>query len=172
MKKFNSYRLIVGLVIIGLSLNSCEADLDTESKDKITELDLLNDPANAIQLANGVYNKNLAPIPTNGYYKYDQEIKLLDSVAPVLIVIPDITTDIFSANCSMELVNIPSTSATDCGALLTSGYRFEIDLYNDGIIDRKGLGNNASGLFPTGEHRIYYFAKDLCNKEGFSFFKL
>ena len=119
-----------------------------------------------------VYNKNLAPIPTNGYYKYDQEIKLLDSVAPVLIVIPDITTDIFSANCSMELVNIPSTSATDCGALLTSGYRFEIDLYNDGIIDRKGLGNNASGLFPTGEHRIYYFAKDLCNKEGFSFFNL
>ena len=60
MKKFNSYRLIVGLAIIGLSLNSCEADLDTESNDKLTELDLLNDPANAIQLANGVYNKNLA----------------------------------------------------------------------------------------------------------------
>ncbi len=60
MKNFNTYKVIVGLAILSLSLYSCEADLDTESEDKITELDLLNDPANAVQLVNGVYNKNLA----------------------------------------------------------------------------------------------------------------
>ena len=60
MKNFNTYKVIVGLAFLSLSLYSCEADLDTESEDKITELDLLNDPANAVQLVNGVYNKNLA----------------------------------------------------------------------------------------------------------------
>lgn len=60
MKKFNSYKIIVGLAILGLSLYSCEADLNVEPRDKQSEVDLLNDPENAIQLVNGVYNKNLA----------------------------------------------------------------------------------------------------------------
>ena len=45
MKNFNSYKLVVGLAILGLSLNSCEAELDVDPRDKQSELDLLNDPA-------------------------------------------------------------------------------------------------------------------------------
>ncbi len=60
MKNFNTYKVIVGLAILSLSLYSCEADLNVDPKENQTELDLLNDPANAIQLVNGVYNINLA----------------------------------------------------------------------------------------------------------------
>lgn len=60
MKKFNSYKIIVGLAILGLSLYACESDLEVEPRDKQSETDLLSDPENAIQLVNGVYNKNLA----------------------------------------------------------------------------------------------------------------
>lgn len=38
---------------------SCEDDLNVEPNDSLTELDFLNNPANAVQLVNGVYNKQL-----------------------------------------------------------------------------------------------------------------
>ena len=40
-------------------LSSCEDDLDVELRDAVTEFDFLNNPDNAIQLVNGVYNKQL-----------------------------------------------------------------------------------------------------------------
>lgn len=50
---------IVGLALILLALNSCEDDLNVKSNNVLTELDFLNNPDNAIQLVNGVYNKQL-----------------------------------------------------------------------------------------------------------------
>jgi hypothetical protein len=38
----------------------CESDLDVELRDRQSEIDLLNNPDNAVQLVNGVYNKNLS----------------------------------------------------------------------------------------------------------------
>lgn len=49
------------LVLLAVSLFAgCESDLDVELRDRQSEIDLLNNPDNAIQLANGVYNKNLS----------------------------------------------------------------------------------------------------------------
>lgn len=42
-----------------LFLMSCEDDLNVEPNNALTELDFLNNPANAVQLVNGVYNKQL-----------------------------------------------------------------------------------------------------------------
>ncbi|MEY3500404.1 MAG: hypothetical protein RL308_2073 [Bacteroidota bacterium] len=50
---------IVGLALILLALNSCEDDLNVKSNNVLTELDFLNNPDNAVQLVNGVYNKQL-----------------------------------------------------------------------------------------------------------------
>lgn len=50
---------IVGLALILLALNSCEDDLNVKPNNVLTELDFLNNPDNAIQLVNGVYNKQL-----------------------------------------------------------------------------------------------------------------
>jgi hypothetical protein len=50
---------IIGLLLILLVLNSCEDDLNVKSNNVLTELDFLNNPDNAVQLVNGVYNKQL-----------------------------------------------------------------------------------------------------------------
>lgn len=66
MKKIYNHTTALLLVLSGMFLYSCEADLNVDPQDKQTELDFLNDPKNAIQLVNGVYNKNL-DFDTNGF---------------------------------------------------------------------------------------------------------
>lgn len=50
---------IVSLLIFSLVFSSCEDDLNVAPNDALTEIDFLNNPDNAIQLVNGVYNKQL-----------------------------------------------------------------------------------------------------------------
>jgi len=59
MKKQITYRFLTGISLMTLIFTSCEADLDVDPNDKISETDLLNNPAKATQLVNGVYNKLL-----------------------------------------------------------------------------------------------------------------
>lgn len=47
------------LIISFFFFTSCEEDLKVKSNDFISEIDFLNNPNNAIQLVNGVYNKQL-----------------------------------------------------------------------------------------------------------------
>jgi hypothetical protein len=51
------YSLAIALFSIGFI--SCEEDLNVDPNNAQTELDFLNDPNNALQLVNGVYNKQL-----------------------------------------------------------------------------------------------------------------
>ena len=53
------FKYSIALFSIAMLLISCESDLNVEPRDKQSELDLLSNPDNAIQLVNGVYNKNL-----------------------------------------------------------------------------------------------------------------
>lgn len=66
MKKYNLYKITIGLFLFCFAFTSCEDDLDVEPRATQSELDILNDPENAIQLVNGVYNKNLG-YETNGF---------------------------------------------------------------------------------------------------------
>jgi hypothetical protein len=47
------------LLLFSLIFLSCEEDLNVEPSNALTEIDFLNDPNNAVQLVNGVYNKQL-----------------------------------------------------------------------------------------------------------------
>jgi hypothetical protein len=58
MKKNLIYKGLAGLFVMGIIL-SCEEDLDVEPRDAMNEVDFLNNPDNAVQLVNGVYNKML-----------------------------------------------------------------------------------------------------------------
>jgi hypothetical protein len=58
MKKIN-LKVVIGILIIALSAMSCEEDLDVDPRDTKSEDDILNNPDNATQLVNGVYNKLL-----------------------------------------------------------------------------------------------------------------
>ena len=57
--KFNLKYKIVSLLVFTVVLSSCEDDLNVLPNDQMTEIDFLNNPENAIQLVNGVYNKQL-----------------------------------------------------------------------------------------------------------------
>lgn len=50
---------IISLFLLTFALASCEDDLDVKSQNAISEFDFLNNPDNAVQLVNGVYNKQL-----------------------------------------------------------------------------------------------------------------
>lgn len=115
------------------------------------------------------YNPKLLPnprIPSNGFYSYTQEIKVMDTIRPVMQGVQDTVIGIQTANCGPGNVILPSISATDCGSSGQIAFRYELDFFSDGIIDRKGTGNNASGIFPLGRHRLYYFSKDSCHNEA------
>ena len=59
MKTFSKNIKLTISILFCFALISCEKDLDVPLNDKQSELDLLSNPANAVQLVNGVYNKNL-----------------------------------------------------------------------------------------------------------------
>lgn len=59
MKKYNHYITFVKVLFAATLMFSCEDDLDVDSTDKTEAADFLSNPNNAIQLVNGVYNKNL-----------------------------------------------------------------------------------------------------------------
>ena len=58
MKRF-PYKAIIGLFLITVPLSSCDGDLDVDPQHIQNEEDFLNNPDNAVQLVNGVYNKML-----------------------------------------------------------------------------------------------------------------
>lgn len=57
--KFNLKYKIISLLVFTVVFSSCEDDLNVLPNDQMTEIDFLNNPENAIQLVNGVYNKQL-----------------------------------------------------------------------------------------------------------------
>lgn len=59
MKNYFTYKCII-VTLAAAGFVGCESDLDVDLRDRQSEIDLLNNPDNAIQLANGVYNKNLS----------------------------------------------------------------------------------------------------------------
>lgn len=59
MKKYTTYKWVLATLFVALTAG-CESDLDVELRDRQSEIDLLSNPDNAIQLVNGVYNKNLS----------------------------------------------------------------------------------------------------------------
>ncbi|MEK8179793.1 RagB/SusD family nutrient uptake outer membrane protein [Flavobacterium buctense] len=58
MKSFFKYRLWLFSIVMIL-FSACEDDLNIEPNTALSELDFLNNPDNAVNLVNGVYNKQL-----------------------------------------------------------------------------------------------------------------
>ena len=106
-----------------------------------------------------------------GQWKYTQTIKVLDFTPPTFVTCPkDITIETLEANCEKTYVELTS-KAMDCSPDLS--YHYEIDLFNDGDIDKTGLTNNASDQFPMGYHKILFTVTDGCgNLASHSYFFL
>ena len=115
------------------------------------------------------YNPNLKPNPSiaaNGYYSYIQEIKIMDTVAPVLIGLVDTLVFIQSPACQPGQVILPNIIASDCGSTSNLTIHYTIDFNGDGQIDVQQNGKNASGMYPLGRHLICFYANDSCHNTG------
>ena len=94
----------------------------------------------------------------DGFFKYVQTIKVLDTNAPVITCQED---QVFCDFDGCEGEAILTVSATDeCSDEIS--YSYKIDAFNDGTFDITGSGNDASGIYPYGTHLIKWIAEDGC----------
>lgn len=113
-----------------------------------------------------VFNPYLTPtpfIPANGYYSFVQEIKIMDTIPPVITNARDTILFSFAPDCGFSSFKLSDVGATDCNASLNIKINFAVDYFSDGKIDRSGNGNNAGGVFPMGKHQVHYYAEDSCH---------
>jgi hypothetical protein len=95
---------------------------------------------------------------------YTQVIKIVNTQAPVFDNCRD-TTFCIDGPCSGNITYIHS--ATDiCTPSNKLQWSYQVDLNNDGSINRTGTNNNASGNYPVGVHRIIWKVKEGCGNES------
>ena len=105
------------------------------------------------------------PIPRtfrddDGYFQYTQHISVRDNDAPsVSFTAPDPCdlTDL----CQGEVALI-AIGEDDCSNAEDLTFSYKIDALSDGNIDMEGDGNDASGIYPYGDHIIKWTISDGC----------
>ena len=115
------------------------------------------------------------PVPNtfrddDGYFQYTQVIKVLDTEAPTLTFTAPDPCD-FTDGCEGELELIASAE-DNCADITSVELSYEIDAFGDGTFDIEGNGNDASGIYPYGDHIIRWIATDGCGNvtaEDFAF---
>ncbi|MBK9221391.1 MAG: hypothetical protein IPO16_04640 [Saprospiraceae bacterium] len=96
-----------------------------------------------------------------GRWTYVQVIKIRNSIAPTITSsCADISFEGISTDCN-GFATLTATATDDClPAQLI--YNYQIDLFDNTSIDYSGVGNNASGTYPVGPHRIKWTVTDQC----------
>ncbi len=97
----------------------------------------------------------------DGYFQYTQTVKILDDVAPVIDCPGDQNFCDLTEDCEgyAELI----LSATDaCSPDDALEYTYKIDAFNDNTFDIVDEGNDASGVYPHGTHKIKWIVEDGC----------
>ena len=106
---------------------------------------------------------NSACIPDNGCWTYDQIIKVLDTVPPVLIVPKDTIIPNYTVDCGSIQVNLDTAIYDTCFFGEEIIVTIEVDLFCDESIDTSFAGTNASGIYPPGRHKVIFTAEDACH---------
>jgi|GEM_PF-1479083 len=108
-----------------------------------------------------------------GRWEHIQVIKVNNTEGPEFTaescVSPDpVESD--DADCSPARVALRVSATDDCTDTDEIVYRYEIDAFNDGSIDIRGAGNDATNNYPVGLHKITWTAEDRCgNKTSCSY---
>ncbi|MBP6184103.1 MAG: T9SS type A sorting domain-containing protein [Saprospiraceae bacterium] len=98
----------------------------------------------------------------DGYFKFTQEIKVVDNTAPQWVDCADREFCSFEENCEPTLVELIYQATDNCTDTSQLSYSYFIDLFNDGTVDISGVGNDASGAYPNGTHQIVFKVTDQC----------
>ncbi len=112
------------------------------------------------------YNPKLGCKPSNACWTHEQIIKILDTIPPEITGIKDTTVFNYTEDCASLYIQLDTAISYDCDSSLIQRYKIEIDLYSDGSIDSVKNGNDASGYYPNGVHRITFKAFDKCGNIG------
>ncbi|MEO7176334.1 MAG: HYR domain-containing protein [Saprospiraceae bacterium] len=97
-------------------------------------------------------------------WEYEQIIKVKNIVPPVFDTCADITICTFGPDCS-PFVELIQTATDDCTNQDDLKWTYKIDLNNDGQYDITGTGNNASGTYAVGTHRVLWTVEDGCGNK-------
>jgi hypothetical protein len=117
----------------------------------------------------------------DGYITYTQIIKVVDSIPPV-VTCRDTVICYFGGydgngpepagpNCSVPSYISPYFTATDnCTPPELIQFRYELDLNNDGVIDRKSGPNvknftSIGAELSQGKHKLWIIASDKCGQD-------
>ena len=88
-----------------------------------------------------------------------QEIAITDSSTPIFNCPGDLTFNAEDGQCEADVdlfINVSSTCNT------SFDITWEVDLNSDGTIDFDGTGNDASDVYPVGEHTITFTGGNQC----------
>ena len=98
-------------------------------------------------------------VPNDHILKYTQEIRVINTAVPVFNCPNDLTVKTSGFECEAEvdlLINVSSNCQT------SFNLEWQIDAFSDGVVDFTGFGNDASGVYPVGEHTISYTGRNVC----------
>ena len=94
-------------------------------------------------------------------WEHEQVLKVINDVAPEFVTGCDPVTEVsVDPDCDDAQVVLVATATDDCTNDLVYSYR--IDAFNTGTFDINGSGNNATGDYPVGTHRILWTVEDQC----------
>ncbi len=97
-----------------------------------------------------------------GYWEYVQIIKVLTTEAPVIDEPGDQSFCSYDDDCATGYASLVLNATDDCTPAEDLNYYYWIDAFNDGSNDIHAAGNDASGTYPLGTHRILWHVEDGC----------
>lgn len=106
------------------------------------------------------FDANKTPNP--GFWQFVQYIDIIDTIAPVLQVPPDITIGTTETDCH-GVLNIPAATVTDCNP--------NTKIFNNSPY-ANAPGASINGIYPIGVHQIMFTALDGCGNSSMAFMKV
>lgn len=100
-------------------------------------------------------------------FEYDQTIKVHNTIAPVILSSCDsVSTCTYDVECLAGFIELVQQAEDDCTPDAELAWKYEIDLFGDGVVDTLVRGNgalaDASGEYPIGTHSIKWVFEDRC----------
>jgi hypothetical protein len=111
---------------------------------------------------------------SNGTFEewpFDQTIKVFDNVAPVFEPVEDVSVCSFNTECEQEMIDLTAIASDDCTPNDELVYTWFVNAnYDPADLDpaifAQGQGNDASGVYPVGTHRVVFLANDKCGNSS------
>jgi len=99
-----------------------------------------------------------------GLWEYSQVIKVNNTIDPVIEGCGDREFCAYGEDCD-GTIDLTINVSDDCTSFDDLNVSYTIDLFNDGTIDDIGTTNDASGVYPVGEHKIKWTVEDMCGNK-------